>query len=87
MAFQTISLRNKGQITLPADIRDALGLKQGDTLLVEREGRRIILISAEDVEDPSAGMLAEYAYTRNPDPAEERHWIAKHIAETAVDYE
>lgn len=82
MAMRAISLRQKGQITLPSDIREELGLKQGDTLLVEREGRKIVLISAEDVEDPTAGVFKEYAYTQNPDVDEEKRWIARHIAET-----
>lgn len=83
MALRSINLRHKGQITLPADLRDELGLKDGDRLLVERRGKEIVLISPEDVVDPTAGALSEYAYTRNPDPGEERRWVARHIAETA----
>ena len=83
MALRSINLRPKGQITLPADIRDELGLKEGDRLLVERRGKEIVLISPVDVIDPTAGALSRYAYTRNPDPAEERRWVAQHIAETA----
>lgn len=83
MALRSINLRHKGQITLPADLRDELGLKDGDRLLVERRGKEIVLISPDDVVDPTAGALAEYAYTRNPDPAEERRWVAQYIAETA----
>lgn len=40
MTLRTINLRPNGQITLPADIRNALGLKVGDTLLAERRGAR-----------------------------------------------
>jgi AbrB family looped-hinge helix DNA binding protein len=87
MALKSVNIRRKGQITLPADIRTELGLEEGDALLVERRGKAIYLIAPEDVEDPTAGALAEYAYTRNPDPAEERAWVAQHIAETADDYE
>lgn len=83
MAIRAINLRHKGQITLPADLRDEMGLKDGDRLLVERRGKEIVLISPDDVVDPTAGALSEYAYTRNPDPAEERRWVARHIAETA----
>jgi AbrB family looped-hinge helix DNA binding protein len=85
MAHRAINVRHKGQITLPADIRAELGLKDGDRLLVERRGKEIVLISPEDVVDPTAGILSDYAYTRNPDPAEEREWVARHIAETADD--
>lgn len=42
-----------------------------------------MLILPDDVVDPSAGALAEHEYSRNPDLAEERKWIARHVAETA----
>lgn len=87
MAMRAINVRHKGQITLPAEIREELGISEGDRLLIQRRGKEIVLISPEDVVDPTAGALAEYAYTRNPDPAEERRWVAQHIAETADDYD
>lgn len=87
MAIWLVNIRDKGQMTLPVNIREELGLKKGDKLLVERRGKEIVLISPDDVVDPTAGALAEYAYTSNPDPAEERRWVAKRIAETADSYE
>ncbi len=83
MAMRAINVRHKGQITLPADIRDELGLKEGDRLLVERRGKEIVLTSPEDVVDPTAGIFKEYAYARNPDVNEEKAWIARRIADTA----
>lgn len=83
MGMRAINLRHKGQITLPSDLREELGLKQGDTLLVERDGRKIVLISADDVEDPTAGIFRDYAYSQDPDVEEEKRWIARHVAETA----
>lgn len=61
MTVRTINLRQKGQITLPAEIRHELGLMDGDRLLVERRGKEIVLISPDDVVDRTAGALAEYA--------------------------
>lgn len=87
MTLRAINLRHKGQITLPADIRDALDLKDGDKLLVERRGKEIVLIAPDDVVDPTAGIFKDYAYTRNPDVNEEKAWIARHITETADAYE
>lgn len=80
MSSRVVSLRHKGQITLPADIRDELGLKQGDTLLIEREGKRIIMISVDEIEDPTAGVFRDDRFGRNPDISEEKAWIARHIA-------
>lgn len=87
MAMRAINVRRKGQITLPAEIRQELGISEGDRLLIQRRGQEIVLVLPEDVVDPTAGALAKYAYTRNPDPAEERRWIAQHIAETADEYD
>ena len=38
-----IKLSSKGQVVIPKDIRDALGLKPGETLHIAREGRRIVM--------------------------------------------
>jgi AbrB family looped-hinge helix DNA binding protein len=36
-------LSSKGQIVIPKDIRDALGLREGDKLEVALEGHRMVL--------------------------------------------
>jgi AbrB family looped-hinge helix DNA binding protein len=87
MTMRSVTVRHKGQITLPADIRQKLGLQEGQRLLVEERNDRIILTRPEDYDDPLYGIFKQYAYTINPDPAEERRWVAQHIADTADDYE
>lgn len=42
MAFE-ITLSSKGQIVIPKDVRDALGLAAGDKLVLHREGSRILI--------------------------------------------
>lgn len=37
------SLSKRGQVTLPAEVRRALGLKPGDTLVVRVEAGRVVL--------------------------------------------
>lgn len=83
MAIRAIRVRHKGQMTLPADVRRELGVEDGGRLLLERRDNEWVLVPADEMTDPSAGVLAKYAYTQNPDPAEERQWVARHIAETA----
>ncbi|MFQ6111793.1 MAG: AbrB/MazE/SpoVT family DNA-binding domain-containing protein [Nitrospinota bacterium] len=39
----TIRISSRGQIVIPRAIREALGLEQGDTLLVARRGDLLIL--------------------------------------------
>ena len=87
MALQSIKVRHKGQITLPANLRKELDIDEGDDLLIQRRGQELVIVLPKNVEDPTAGMFRNYAYTRNPDVNEEKDWIARHIAETADCYD
>lgn len=42
-----ITMSSKGQIVIPKDVRDALGLKAGEKLVLERVGRQLILKAPE----------------------------------------
>ncbi|HEV2073451.1 MAG TPA: AbrB/MazE/SpoVT family DNA-binding domain-containing protein [Thermomicrobiales bacterium] len=87
MTTRVINVRAKGQMTLPADIREELGLQDGGVIYLERRGKEFVLTPADAIEDPTAGIFKEFAYTHNPDIEEEKVWIARHIAETADTYE
>jgi antitoxin PrlF len=39
----TTQLGSRGQVTLPADLRKAMGLRPGDTLVVRLEDGRLVL--------------------------------------------
>ncbi len=43
-----VTVAERGQITLPKAVRDALGLAKGSTLKVELEGGRIVLRKSVD---------------------------------------
>ncbi len=62
----------RGQITLPAEVRKALGLKTGDTLVVRVEEGRIILEPAVvlPVELYSDERLAEFEESARVSPEE-----------------
>ncbi len=38
-----IKVRDKGRITLPIEVRKALGVRESDTVLLEIEGSKIVL--------------------------------------------
>ncbi|MBI2144442.1 AbrB/MazE/SpoVT family DNA-binding domain-containing protein [Candidatus Woesearchaeota archaeon] len=43
MQVKTVKVSEKGQIAIPLDVREAIGLKKGDELLLLQEGGKILL--------------------------------------------
>ncbi len=54
---RTVKLGRKGQLVLPKEIRDSLGLQEGDQLLVSLEGGRVVLANAEKYAEETRGIL------------------------------
>jgi len=53
-----VKLGRKGQMVLPKKIRDALGLKEGDSLMVVLQGKgQVILTTPEQYAALTKGML------------------------------
>lgn len=50
-------LTRKGQITVPADVRRALGLKRGDKIAVLMEGTEVRLAPARSVVERTRGAV------------------------------
>ena len=46
-----VKLSSKGQVVVPKDIREALGLAAGTVLKVSYEGKHIILGAGDDLDD------------------------------------
>lgn len=42
-----VTVSSKGQIVIPKEVRDALGIEAGGTLMLERVGNRLILEAAQ----------------------------------------
>jgi len=55
---------SKGQVTVPKIVRDALGLKEGDTILFRVDGDRALLARTPDFLE-LAGTIAVPAGKRN----------------------
>lgn len=83
MTIRIVTVKQKGQITLPADLRRKYHFEEDSKVAIEERAGALVMSHPEDVVDPTAGIFKDYAYTRNPDVAEEKAWIASHIAETA----
>jgi AbrB family looped-hinge helix DNA binding protein len=70
-------MTRKGQVTIPTEIRQALGLVEGDRLDVQLEANTVCLRRAESVIARTAGIFAHPGPAR---PAEE----LREAAETAI---
>ncbi|MBI2141069.1 AbrB/MazE/SpoVT family DNA-binding domain-containing protein [Candidatus Woesearchaeota archaeon] len=46
MKVKTVKMSEKGQIAIPLEIREAIGLKKGDELLLLQEGERVFIEKA-----------------------------------------
>lgn len=76
----TTRMTRKGQVTIPAEIRDRLHLDEGEVFLVREENGKIVLESQLDLVRRTAGVFTEYARNIPPlEPAEVRE-----IAEAAI---
>lgn len=49
--MQAVKVLPKGQITLPKEIRKSLGIKEGDTLVIEKSDGEIIIKKAKTIYD------------------------------------
>lgn len=57
LKFKTIKVSAKGQIALPSDIQKEIGLKKGDSILLIKKGRRILI---EKVDSMAKKMQDEF---------------------------
>lgn len=55
--MKMVKLGRKGQLVIPKEIREALGLKEGDRLLVGVEGGRVVLTAPGEYARRTRGAL------------------------------
>ena len=49
MQVKTVKVSEKGQIAIPLDIREAIGIKKGDELIIMQDGNKIFVEKATEV--------------------------------------
>ena len=76
-----VKVLQKGKITIPAEIRDRLAIREGDTLTLEVEGGRMILHSLKMVLNPTDLLigLAEGVVIEEPVKEELQMASARHL--------
>ncbi len=79
-------MTRKGQVTIPAEIRDRLHLNEGDVFLVREEDGKVIFESQVELVRRTAGSLAKYAKNIPPlEPEEMGELAAQAIADEVWD--
>lgn len=61
MVSRSATMKEKGQITIPSEIRKAHELDKGSRLVFEDRGEYIALIPENELTDHTAGALSGYA--------------------------
>lgn len=62
--MRAVKVLPKGQITLPKEVREELGINVGDTLVLEKEGQKVLLRKGKTLLEykgalPDLGMSVE----------------------------
>lgn len=84
-AVAATKMTRKGQVTIPAAIRDKLHLQEGDLFLVNEVDGKVVLESQRDIVRRTAGVFAEYARNLPPlEPDQIRELAVRYIAEEVL---
>lgn len=80
MGFQ-VRVLQKGKITIPAEIRERLGIKEGDVLTLELSGGKVILLPPKTLLNPTEILdgLAENIPLKKPIKEEPKKAAAARI--------
>jgi AbrB family looped-hinge helix DNA binding protein len=86
------TVARKGQVTIPKEFRDELGLSEGDRVEWSREGDTIVLKPAVSVVERTAGMFKHLVDSNRPPitieemkEAAARGWVEGHLREETRD--
>ena len=80
-SVKTVKISDKGQISIPKDIRKRLNLKEGETLVMITDGKRIVLEKPERVikkiksgEGEKTMLMSEHALKKDWDNEYDERW-------------
>lgn len=72
---------SKGQVTIPADVRRALEIAEGDQLVFEVAGQYATIRKRRPVSEVSAELRERYPRLREPRPITDREAIGEYFDE------
>lgn len=95
--MESAVIRRKGQITLPAELRKELDLKEGDVIYFDRRDGQTVLVTGEDIIARTAGALKKYVTDGPVEIDRDKIWseiaaerdgrIWQQLAEEKADYD
>ncbi|MBA3275784.1 MAG: AbrB/MazE/SpoVT family DNA-binding domain-containing protein [Chloroflexia bacterium] len=78
-------MTRKGQVTIPAEIREQLNLHEGDRFVVQAVDGKVVMESQRDIVRRTAGVFAKYAKHPPLEPSEERRLFEEGVAREVAD--
>ena len=74
-------MTRKGQVTVPAEIRHRLGLKQGDRVSFRLDDNQVLLRRGDDVVEATRGIFKQYV-TGRAAPRSCEYWLKRQLPKT-----
>jgi AbrB family looped-hinge helix DNA binding protein len=78
-------MTRKGQVTIPAEIREQLDLHEGDRFVVHAVDGKVVMESQRDIVRRTTGVFAKYAKHPPLEPSEERRLFEEGVAREVAD--
>lgn len=80
MASQSSKVTRKGQVTIPAELREEFDIREGDYVVFQRVNDDLVVKREMDIVKRTAGALKQYRKATPIDPADERAAVEATIA-------
>ncbi len=85
MSSRSGVVTRKGQVTIPAELRRAFNIKEGDAIAFRVIDGRLVIERGEDIARRSAGILAQWAIHPPPTAEELREMAEEAWVEDAME--
>jgi len=59
MISKIIKVSDKGQIAIPVEMRETIGIDKGDSLMIVQTGKRLVMEKPKAVEEDFSGLISE----------------------------
>jgi AbrB family looped-hinge helix DNA binding protein len=85
MIWHNFKVTRKGQVTIPIEIRRALGIEEGGRVDFKKEGDEVVLKPAIGFAERTAGIGAKYRLAKQLTPEEEREAFGQAVADEVAE--